>query len=167
MTGGRFRAEAKRVAPRLAALVCAAVALSACSPSATIVLVRKADGFYVADGACPGRSVSIVIVTPMDESGLNPAGAAWTVTTLASPPTDFPAEGVRIGGDGQPWGEAQPQDFKVEPGVPILIATRWGNEDSGQAETFETRIEVGEYVEHSGAVGQWSDLVKQSDCLTE
>jgi len=143
------------------------VVLSACSPAATMVLVRKADGYYVADGACPTRTVSTVKVTPLDASTGQPSGATWVANTFAMPPSRFPASGIRLGGNGLPWGTAKPVDFDVEPGPPLLIATSWGEGDSGQAETYETRIEVGQYIEYSGAVGQWSDLVARSECLAE
>lgn len=142
-----------------------ASALTACSAPASLVVVRKSDGFYVADSECPAERVATVEVTPLDQEALKPAGRPWIVTAPNSEAVPLPPKGLKIGGDGAPWGDASPQAFDVAFDDRVLVTAVRAGGDSGQSATFALTMDVGQYVDHLGSVGEWADLVGASDCL--
>jgi hypothetical protein len=141
--------------------------LTGCSATSTFVVVRKADGYYVVDGECPQRMISRVVVTPWDTDAGKPLRDPWTAIRPDATNTELPANGLAAGGDGAGWGSVSNATFSLEPGDTVMVQTARDGKKLGTADLYPLKFDVGQYVDSSGQVGQWSELVAAGDCLAE
>jgi hypothetical protein len=155
--------------PRLVVVLLGAVlALSGCSQPEDLVLVHKADGYYLADGSCPQRMVTQVDVVRWDEQAGRQLGDPWIVRTATSTNEALPSSGLPIGGDGAGWGSVEGNELVLAEDWTIGVRTgRDGQEPGGMSYFYPLNADVGQFVDSHGGVGQWSDLVAAQSCLAE
>jgi hypothetical protein len=158
------RSRAGRLLRLAATAAVVASLVSSCGPSFGFVVVRKADGFYLAATSCPLYRLGQVRVANWSAEEFARTSDSWVSGADTTAGAEIPASGLLLGGDSDGFTVTEPAEVSL--GTDSVIEVQVQLEDGrSTAGAYSLDLGVGEFRAVDGGVGDWNDAVRDSPCL--
>jgi hypothetical protein len=115
------------------------------------------DGYHVASPECQGYLT--LEVANWDGATHDIAGVPWQARTAGGTELSLPVEGVPIAAQSSAWVAEAPDGLSLEREGVVWVRASPRDEGDFDATTFDLNLEVGQYRDAQGNVGDWSSYI--------